>query len=53
MSSSDLTLPIQEVSTGLSLLSTTMVFGFAAATALMRLTFAADIAFTAEMVWPE
>ena len=52
MSSTAFALPIHEVSTGLSLLITTIVFGFAAATALIRSTFAADIAVTAEIVWP-
>src|ERR1051326_8621870 len=53
MSSTALALPIQgAVSTGLSLLITTIVFGLAAATALIRFTFAADIAVTAEIVWP-
>ena len=34
------------------MLITTIVFGFAAATALIRSTFAADMAVTAEIVWP-
>src|SRR5262249_45543748 len=41
-----------DVSTGLSLLMTTIVFGFAAETAVIRFTWAADIAFTAEIVCP-
>src|SRR5262245_45334213 len=53
MSSTAFALPIHgPASTGLSLLITTMVFGFAAATALIRSTLAADIAVTAEIVWP-
>src|SRR5690348_3447803 len=52
MSSTACALPIHDVSTGLSLLMTTIVFGFDAATALIRLTWAADIAFTAEIVCP-
>src|ERR1051325_10959505 len=53
MSRTAFALPIHgAMSTGLSLLMTTIVFGFAAATALIRFTFAADICSTAEIVWP-
>src|SRR5262249_38796609 len=50
IASRDLTLPTQGVTTGFWLLTTTIVFGFAAATAVIRLTFAGESCRTAETV---
>src|SRR5262249_3070789 len=50
MSSSDLTLPSHGVTNGFWLFTTTIVFGFAAATALMRFTFAGESWRPAEIV---
>src|SRR6185437_640420 len=51
ISSTDFTFgPIHDVSTGLAVFSTTIVFGFAAATALIRSMLACDSALTQEIV---